>query len=163
MLFAIAAALAGSLVQVLAAYVLVDLLSGLYHLATDRGWNTAGQVQMFQEHHETNTMSGFDWQPSLVGVPAMLAGLWLASPFLLAAGALGILAQVPHYYAHRRSRSPAVHAAIRTLQRLGLIITPQHHAAHHREPFDRNFCIVSGWNNFLMNPLLSYLDRRRSP
>jgi hypothetical protein len=158
-MLSIFAALLGSLAQVLAAYVLVDFLSGLYHLATDRGWNTAGQVRMFQEHHETNTMSGFDWQPSIVGFPAMLAGLWFASPFLLASGALGILAQVPHYYAHRRSNSPAVHAIVRALQRLGLIITPQHHAAHHRGAFNRNFCIVSGWNNFWLNPLLSWLDR----
>jgi hypothetical protein len=158
-MLSIFAALLGSLAQVLAAYVLVDFLSGLYHLATDRGWNLPGQVQMFQAHHETNTMSGFDWQPSLVGLPAMLAGIWLASPFLLASGALGILAQVPHYYAHRRSSSPAVHAIVRAMQRLGLIITPQHHAAHHRGAFDRNFCIVSGWNNFWLNPLLSWLDR----
>lgn len=132
--------------QVLAAYLLTDLLTGLYHFATDKGFNFKSQVAMFQEHHETNTMQGFDWQPMIGGVPAMVLGLWMEWPFLLAMGSFGILAQVPHYYAHRKS--PRV---VRWLQRTGIIISPQHHAEHHRGAFDRNFCILSGWNNCWLN------------
>lgn len=142
-----------ALIQVVAAYLLVDLLTGLYHFATDKGWNFPSQVAMFQDHHETNTMAGFDWQPSLLGLPAMGFGLWLGSSFLTAAGAFGILSQVPHYYAHRRSESPRVHGLVRLLQRTGLILDPQHHAEHHRD-FDRNFCILSGWCNPLLNSLI---------
>jgi hypothetical protein len=142
-----------AIAEVLAAYLIADLLTGIYHFATDRGWNFKGQVEMFQEHHDTNTMIGFDWQPMTAGLPAMVVGLWLESSFLLALGSFGILAQVPHYYAHRRSASPVVHAAVRFLQRTGLIISPQHHAEHHRGAFDRNFCILSGW----MNPVMNFL------
>ena len=141
--------------QVLAAYVLVDLLTGLYHFATDRGFNLAHQVRLFTLHHDTNSMDGFDWQPSVVGLPGMLIGLWLGSPFLIAGGALGILCQVPHYYAHRRSRSQLVHHVVSILQLTGLIISPQHHAAHHNGTFDRNFCIFSGWNNWWLNRLVA--------
>jgi hypothetical protein len=145
----------GAAGQVLAAYLLVDLLSGLYHLVTDRGHNLAGQVAVFQDHHHTNTMDGFDWQPSVLGLPAMLAGLWWENSFLIAAGAFGILAQVPHYYAHRRSDHAWVHLAVRLLQRTGLILSPRHHADHHSGDFDRNFCIVSGWNNWWLNLLVN--------
>lgn len=140
--------------EVLAAYIVVDLISGLYHLATDRGLNVAGQVQLFQEHHRTNTMVAFDWQPMVVALPALPLALWLESSFLIAAASFGMLAQVPHYYAHRRSQSGVVQRIVRFLQRTGLIITPQHHAAHHRGEFDRNFCVVSGWNNWWLNLLL---------
>lgn len=141
--------------QVLVAYVFVDLLSGLYHLATDRGFNVASQVRLFQDHHETNTMDGFGWHHMLLAAPMLLAGVWLESSFLIAAASFGILAQTPHYYAHRRSNSGAVHAIVRLLQRTGLILTPQHHAAHHRGEFDRNFCILSGWNNWWLNRLVA--------
>lgn len=135
-----------AIVQVIAAYIVVDLLTGIYHFATDKGFNFASQVAMFQDHHETNTMQGFDWQPMVVGVPALLIGLWFEQSFLLAAGSFGILAQVPHYYAHRKS--PPL---VRWMQRVGIIISPQHHAEHHRGDFDRNFCILSGWNNWWLN------------
>jgi hypothetical protein len=147
-----------SALQVLAAYVLVDLLTGLYHWATDKGFNHAHQVRLFTLHHDTNTMEGFDWQPSVIGLPAMLLGLVLCSPFLLAAGAFGVLSQVPHYYAHRRSQSELVHHFVRILQLSGLMISPQHHAAHHDGRFDRNFCIFSGWNNWWLNRLVAAID-----
>jgi sterol desaturase/sphingolipid hydroxylase (fatty acid hydroxylase superfamily) len=145
--------------QVLAAYILVDLLTGLYHLVTDNGLNFRRQVEIFAEHHVINTMEVFDWQPSVVGLPAMLLGLVLLNPFLVAAGAFGILGQVPHYYAHRRSRSDLVHHVVRILQLTGIIISPQHHRAHHDGKFNRNFCIVSGWNNYWLNPLIALFDR----
>lgn len=147
-------------VQVAAAYALVDLATGLYHWLTDRGLNHPHQVALFELHHATNTMDGFDWQPSVIGLPAMLAGLWLESSFWLAAGSFGVLAQVPHYYAHRRSRSRVVHAVVRVLQAAGLMISPQHHARHH-QTFDRNFCILAGWNDWWLNWLVGPREERR--
>ena len=146
-----------ALVQVLAAYLFADLCTGIYHFATDRGWNTRKVVALFQNHHETNTMDGFDWQPMWAGVPFLALGLclgWLELPlasFFIAGGSFGILAQVPHYYAHRRSRSLRVHRIVRWLQETGLIISPEHHSAHHDGKFDCNFCILSGWNNWWFN------------
>jgi hypothetical protein len=39
---------------------------------------------------------------------------------------------------------------VRALQRAGLILSPEHHAAHHASPQDKSYCITVGW----MNPLL---------
>jgi hypothetical protein len=147
--------------QVLAAYLVVDLLTGLYHLVTDKGFNVGHQVKLFTAHHDTNTMEGFDWQPAVVGAPAMLIGALIESPLLMAGGAFGILSQVPHYYAHVRSKSELVHHVVRILQLTGLIISPQHHAAHHDGVFNRNFCILSGWNNWWLNWLVA--PRRPNP
>lgn len=142
-----------AVLQVLAAYVLVDLFTGLYHLWNDSGYGI--QTATFQEHHEINTMERFDWQPAVFAGPIMLLGLWIESSFTIAFGAFGILGQVPHYYAHRRSKSRTVHRIVRALQLAGIIISPEHHARHHDGQFNRNFCIVSGWNNWWLNRLVA--------
>lgn len=144
-----------ALLQILAAYLFVDLATGIYHYVTDQGWNVAHQVRLFEHHHVTNTMDGFDWQPAIVALPAMLIGIWIGSPFLIAGGAFGIVSQVPHYYAHKRSDYEIVHHFVRILQLSGLIMSPQHHAVHHNGVFDRNFCIFAGWNNWWLNRLLA--------
>src|SRR5689334_18381066 len=106
--------------QILAAYIVADALSGLYHLATDCGLNVKNQVEMFQEHHVTNTMQGFDWQTFAAGMPAAIVGAWFHSPFWIALGCFGALTQVTHYYAHRRSANAVIHRIVRTLQRARL-------------------------------------------
>lgn len=143
-----------TLAQVLLAYLLVDAFSGLYHWATDSGFNVRQQRESFADHHVTNTMQEpISWLQAAVGVPVGILGLLCDSAFLGALGVFTVLVQVPHYYAHRRSESPIVHHVVRALQLSGLIISPEKHAAHHNGVFDRNFCIVSGWNNVWLNPL----------
>jgi hypothetical protein len=144
--------------QVLAGYVVVDALSGIYHWATDRGFNIHDQIRLFQEHHRTNTMEGFDWQTFAAGMPLLIIGGWWHSPVLIAGGIFTALTQVAHYYAHRRSRIPSVHRFVVTLQRMGLMVHPAEHARHHDEPFDRDFCLLSGWNNWWLNRLVSFVE-----
>lgn len=139
--------------QIIAAYWFVDLASGVYHYATDHGWNIRQQVESFALHHRSNTMSGVDWIPALAAVPILLVGLYLAQPFLIAGGLFGIGAQLPHYWAHRGSRF----AIIRWLQRHRIIISPEHHARHHHGLFDSHFCIFTGWNNWWLDRLLAAL------
>lgn len=141
-------------IQILAAYILADLLSGLYHFATDKGFNTQNQIEMFQEHHETNTMKGFDWQTFAAGMPLVAIGGWFHSVFAIALGIFIALTQVTHYYAHVRSRSDLVHHVVRTLQICRVIVPPEQHKRHHSEPFDRDFCLLSGWCNWPMNRVL---------
>ncbi len=143
-----------ALLEIVLAYLFADLASGLYHYATDRGWNLAQQVALFADHHKTSTMENFDWQTFAAGMPISIAGAWLHSPFGVAAGVFIALTQVTHYYAHRRSESAWVHAVVSRLQRAGLIIRPQAHARHHRAPHNRDFCLLSGWNNWWLNRLV---------
>lgn len=139
--------------QIVVAYVLVDALTGIYHLATDRGWNFASQCALFEIHHTTNSMDGFDWQPMVAAVPTAVVGAWFHSPFFVAVGLIGCLAQLPHYWAHQGGGR-----VVRWLQTSRLIIHPAHHAGHHSGQFNRNFCILSGWNDWWLNRVASLLE-----
>ncbi len=55
-----------------------------------------------------------------------------------------------HLWAHAAS----VPASVRWLQRLGLVLSPERHARHHRGEFDRSYCMTSG----MLNPLLDRID-----
>jgi palmitoyl-[glycerolipid] 3-(E)-desaturase len=142
------------LIHCLAAYVLIDALSGIYHWATDNRFNVRGQIDLFLDHHQTNTMQGFDWQTFAAGMPITAIGGWLHSPFLIACGVFTALTQVTHYYAHRRSESLAVHRIVRWLQEARVIVHPASHSRHHKAPHDQDFCLLSGWNNWWMNAVL---------
>lgn len=143
-----------AVLQILAAYVIADALSGVYHFVTDRGMNFREQVEMFQEHHDTNTMQGFDWQTFALGMPISVCGAWFHSAFWIALGIFLALTQVTHYYAHRRSSSRVIHRLVRTLQKCRIIVSPESHASHHRPPHGRDFCLLSGWNNCWLNFLI---------
>lgn len=43
---------------------------------------------------------------------------------------------------------------VRWLQRRGVLLSPEHLAAHHSSPHDRAYCITTGW----MNPLLDSIN-----
>jgi hypothetical protein len=148
--------------QIFVAYLLADALSGFYHLVTDCGLNIASQVALFEEHHQTNTMVGFDWQTFAAAMPIAIVGAWFHSPFAISLACFIALTQVTHYYAHRRSTSPLVHRIVRGLQIARVIVPPQAHARHHQPPHSRDFCLLSGWNNFWLNPLIALFDRKPS-
>jgi hypothetical protein len=48
-----------------------------------------------------------------------------------------------HKWAHQDEPSRFV----KFLQRWRLVITPEHHSAHHVAPYVRNYCITNGWMN----------------
>jgi ubiquitin-conjugating enzyme E2 variant len=48
-----------------------------------------------------------------------------------------------HRWGHM-ARPPRV---VQLLQRARLILSPEHHAAHHAAPYTRNYCITVGWMN----------------
>jgi palmitoyl-[glycerolipid] 3-(E)-desaturase len=43
-----------------------------------------------------------------------------------------------------------------TLQETGVIISRKAHGAHHKSPFNINYCIVSGWCNPILDCGLMY-------
>jgi len=136
------------LIQIFLAYIVIDAMTGIYHILTDKGWNPIkSQVELFQHHHETNDMDYFDWRPSLAALPILALGWYFSSPFLIALSIFGIFAQLPHYWAHQRDNNKFV----TWLQELRLIISRKTHQDHHCGDFNRNFCIFSGWNNGWLN------------
>lgn len=134
-------------VQIVAAYFVADLLASLYHLATDNGWNSKRVVANFMKHHGRPETMTFDMEPMLGGVPLFALGLWLASPFVAALGLFIGFAQVPHYYAHHPAPT-----FVQTLQRWRVILPPEAHDLHHNSGhYDRNFSVINGWSNPLVN------------
>jgi hypothetical protein len=136
--------------EALLGYVAADALTGIYHAATDYGWNVRSQVDLFQDHHDHPRGITRDPKPAFAGVPLMLCAALGHPAFFLVLGAAISLCQVSHYYAHHRGG-----AVVCFLQRWHVILPPREHAVHHRD-HDLNFCIVSGWNNRWLNWVLKF-------
>ena len=47
--------------------------------------------------------------------------------------------------------------AVAALQKCGVLLSTKHHAKHHQGDHERNFCIISGWMDCVLNPTLHYL------
>ncbi len=157
----------------LAGYVGADFMSGVIHWLFDRYGSVdtpvfgANFVRPFREHHvdqkgitrhgfiETNGNNSIATAPVLL--PALFVPLRGGEPValflvtLLASGALAVFATNQfHKWAHEDS-PPAV---VQWMQRVGLVLGPRHHAIHHAPPYDRYYCITTGW----LNPLLLRLN-----
>lgn len=155
------------ILQICAAWLLADAMSGLAHWILDTrlsaGGQFAGLVQDNVRHHaKPEAMLELTvWENlSTSYVSLILAGLlldfgapltiWLSFVFLF-------FSNLVHRWAHeRRSGVPRV---VRWLQRIGVFQSPAHHARHHRadgrlltrRESVRSYCVMS---NFL-NPLLN--------
>ncbi|MEW5301373.1 MAG: hypothetical protein WDW36_004236 [Sanguina aurantia] len=150
----------------LLSYVLSDLGTGVYHWGVDNygGPSTplfGRQIAAFQGHHQrpwTITQREFSNNLHQVFKPAVTpaAALFLlsfvapmewngfSSSFLF----LVCMSQQFHAWSHmKKSELPEV---VLALQERNILISRKAHGAHHRSPFEGNYCIVSG----LWNPLL---------
>lgn len=147
------------------AMAFADLVSGLVHWAFD----TFGDVdtpilgklaiRTFRHHHvdpeaitrhdfvETNghnaALSVLLISPVAYAPPSMppFLALFLSFAAVFVAGTSQL-----HKWAHSE-RPPRF---VRLLQRAGLVLRPEAHAAHHHPPFDRAYCVTTGW----LNPVL---------
>lgn len=144
--------------------MLADLGSGVYHWAIDNYGDESTpivgpQIEAFQGHHKwpwtitrrqfannlhalarAVTFAVFPLElvinePSLLGFVGMFSGCIMFS-------------QQFHAWAHgTKSRLPPLVVA---LQEAGVLVSRSQHAAHHRPPYNNNYCIVSGmWNEVL--------------
>jgi len=148
-------------------YVAADFFSGLVHWMGDT-WGSpdlplvgAWVIRPFREHHvdqtaitrhdfiETNGANCLISLPAAVGSllipvqPGEEVGLFAAT--LLGSLILWVFATNQfHKWAHL-TNPPFFIAG---LQRLHLILPPDHHATHHTAPFSRYYCITAGWLNW---------------
>lgn len=85
------------------------------------------------------------WSLALVQV-ALLKNLFSAYCSMLA-----------HYYAHSVvTQRPMI---VRALQRCWVLVPPRHHVGgHHKSPFQKNFGILSGMNDFWLNTVLTKVN-----
>lgn len=161
---------------ILAAMALADLVSGLAHWGLDT-WGTPSTpifgnfIRSFREHHvdqvamckhdfiETNADTTLPLLPVLLlqylliwkrangsgnGYVANLhAGnigphVFACTFFLFVA-----ITNEIHKWSHQAKQLPAVRRAMD----LGIILSPISHRRHHKDPFDKSYCITTGWLN----------------
>lgn len=153
-------------VTALSAYVAADFISGFFHWMGDT-WGSpetplAGKVfvRPFREHHidqKAITRHGFievNGANCAISLGPLLATHFL--PFgggnmmaVLAALFFGtflffiFLTNQFHSWAHQDDR-PAI---VSWLQRMHLILPPEHHQVHHAAPYMKYYCITNGWLN----------------
>ena len=152
------------------AYLSADFISGFVHFLCDNFGSPETPligstfIQPFREHHDDPqgiTRHDFievNTNTCLAGIPVLLA-FYFFLPLRSSAFALHIavfilffilfvtLTNQFHKWAHQ-SKPPA---AICRLQQMNLILSPKHHDLHHTPPFDKYYCITSGW----LNPVLA--------
>lgn len=145
-------------------FVVSDLVSGLVHWLFDT-WGSPKTPVLgknfiipFRVHHldpKDITRHGFiatNGHNCLVSLPPLAACLFLpldtawGPPLvtLIVMMCLGVFGTNQfHKWAHME-HPPAV---VGTLQKLGLILGPDHHDVHHTRPYAAHYCITTGWLN----------------
>jgi ubiquitin-conjugating enzyme E2 variant len=162
--------LAIALIAVLAGFLAADFVSGFVHWIGDTwgtpDWPILGQslIRPFREHHDDQTaITRHDFAEtngnSSAGALVLLAGAWAAPE-----GASGLFLEIQLFslslwlfatnQIHKWAHTAEVPALVAWLQRRRFILSPEHHRTHHSAPFDRSYCITTGW----MNPLLASVD-----
>jgi len=153
------------------AYLLADFVNGLVHMVmdnTDRYQSVVGPlIAAFHLHHKTPRYK--DSNPLAIYVLESGAKVWLVpylglvvyaqanwalpavTSFVLAAvGVLSSVAEVSHYLCHNSTSR-----VVRLLQRLRLLLPPEHHAVHHSRD-NTHYAFLNG----VSDPLLNAIARR---
>jgi len=155
------------LLAIVTGFFLADFISGFFHwffatwFSPDTPFIGKAFVRTFRRHHvDPAAITRHDFVETngsnilaggvLVGVGHFFAeaeGAFAAVALLFAGLFMSITSQV-HKWAHAE-RVPKL---VALLQRARLILSKAAHAVHHKAPFDRGYCITSGW----LNPTLHY-------
>lgn len=156
--------LSAVLIMVVLCYFVTDLVSGLLHIVLDNPRSLdikliAPLAQGFQSHHEDPASI---YQMSLyqhlyvMHLPLTLfffAVLPLNSSIVfvgfLSMVVLLHLMQMSHRWAHVSDADRG--AFVTLLQRVGFLVSYDEHQRHHVDPYSRNFCIMNGLCNRMLN------------
>jgi plasmanylethanolamine desaturase len=147
-----------------AGFIAADFGSGLIHWAADT-WGRDDcpiigprLLVPFRVHHinpddflrrrfvDTNGEVAAIAAPVLLLLNALPLGTeWgtAAAVFGFAFCGLGALTNQIHQWSHMPSPPALIHA----LQACGVLLGRKEHAAHHSRPYDRHYCITTGWCN----------------
>ncbi|KAI8552800.1 hypothetical protein RHMOL_Rhmol06G0296100 [Rhododendron molle] len=148
----------------LVGYILADLGSGVYHWAIDNYGDASTpvfgfQIEAFQGHHKypwaitrrqfANNLHALARVITFTVLPLDLAfNDPVLHGFVAVCSGCIMFSQQFHAWAHgTKSRLPQ---PVVVLQDAGVLVSRSQHAAHHRPPYNNNYCIVSGvWNGVL--------------
>ena len=157
-------------------FIVADFVSGFVHWAADT-WASVDTpvlgkalLRPFREHHvdpkamtlhdyiETNgsnCLIAVPWATGALFIPLNVEG-WQGAG-LFAMTTIGsmifwvMMTNQIHKWSHfEQHELPAI---VRWAQRLHLVLPPTHHDIHHTAPFDRYYCITTGWLNWPLTKL----------
>lgn len=157
--------------SVLAGVLAADFASGLIHWTFDRYGSAhtpflgPSFISPFRIHHvdpEDITRHGFvetNGNTSLLAAPVLAVAVLLpietpGALFTHAAVLMTGLFVVGTNQIHKWSHQEHPAALVALLQRLGLLLGRAHHQVHHTFPYEKNYCITTGW----LNPPLMAID-----
>jgi len=159
------------------AYITADFISGLFHFLADNFGNPdtpiVGKVFIyaFREHHvdpKAITRHGFvetNGANCLISLPGMIYFYYASAPvadftfrffFVCFFFSIFLTNQI-HKWAHQDAPSKLV----QFFQRIHLILPPMHHDVHHHAPYDKYYCITSGWLNAPLNAVHFFQGLKR--
>ncbi len=169
---------------VLSGFVFADFVSGFVHWMADT-WGSADMpvlgkslVRPFREHHvdpkamtrhdyiETNGANCLVSLPVAAGVlfiPLDIEGWVSFSLFsLVTIGSMVFFVMWTnqiHKWSHLEPEETPL--PLRVLQKLHVVLPPVHHRIHHKAPYDRYYCITTGWLNWPLSKLGFYRHSER--
>jgi plasmanylethanolamine desaturase len=165
--------------SLLCGFIFADFVSGFVHWMADT-WGSSEMpvlgkslVRPFREHHvDPKAMTHHDYIETngancLVSLPVAAGVLFIpldiqgwVSFSLFSFVTIGSMVffvmwtnQI-HKWAHLSAAETPLF--LRVLQRLNLILPPEHHQLHHRSPYDRYYSITTGWLNWPLSKLGFY-------
>jgi len=152
--------------SIVTGYVLADLISGIVHWLADRYGTErtpvlgANFIRPFRQHHiDPKAIAQHDFIETngsncIVSAPFMGLAFFvlpvessLITTFLLGGTLAFCLAIFATNQFHKWAHMDTPPRLVRRLRKFSLVLTPEHHDIHHNAPFDRNYCITSGWWN----------------
>ncbi len=159
--------------SVVLAYLCADFVSGFVHFLGDTFGNEEtpilgkGFISPFRVHHvDPRGLTHHDFVETngnncIVCIPTVLF-VWYAFParselwatWLVAFTAWFMIGIFMTNQFHKWAHLEEPPAWIRFLQDWRLILPPEWHDVHHTPPFDRYYCITTGW----LNPVLNSVD-----
>jgi ubiquitin-conjugating enzyme E2 variant len=162
-----------SLAACVLAMAIADFFSGIAHWGADT-WGSLDTpllgnsiIRSFREHHvaptamvrhdlfETNGDNcmmtlPFLWMTAMMNVNQnSLYSLFVHNFLVLLCVWVSLTNQI-----HKWSHTYKLPSFITMMQNYGIILSKKDHSVHHRNPFDKYYCITNGW----LNPLLASID-----
>ncbi len=153
--------------------LLGDFVAGMVHWAADT-WGTEATpvfggwlIRSFREHHtDPLSITRHDFVETNGAVAVGLSPLLLAYALYLPIdptrtqailfilfncfSLMILLTNQIHKWSHQATQPKLV----KLMQKMGLALSPEHHAVHHSGIYDSRYCITMGW----MNPILDKID-----
>lgn len=162
------------LLYIIPAYFLADLLSGIYHIASD---NYFGKIEpMFtiaegsREHHKNpGAMIHSPYKEHFKeaifnNIPLYLLIFVISSYysrlalFLLMIANFSNFGQLSHKFSHMRSHHVSLPYGVQTLQNWRILLHPSVHNLHHNG-YNSNFAVLNGSSSFITNSLFIFLHK----